>query len=441
MQDQNTTPNRIPQSKYHINSSKQFHFSKSDFMQKISGRSTKIAMLDLKTRNIVQSMKKYFFNQKGYPMAAGYYLIALLGFFSCLANAEAAESDFPKVTFGGFGTLGVSHSSMHYGDYTLDSTIPKGSGLSQEWSTTNDTRIAGHMAAKFTPKVSAVLQVVAEYNAENTYNPEIEWANVKYAFSPDAYIRVGRIAVPTFLESDNRDVGYTYVWIHPPIELYRQLAITHSDGVDAMYRVGIGESVNTVKAILYGENTLERSTSKSESKNMWGIFDTIEYGSTTAHVGYQERLSDTTNSAGVTGEWIKNSDLSLGVQYDPGNWFAISEWLQRKTTTKISAMYVSGGYRINKFTPYLTYAQNSPGSFLPGFPPPSPATITRTERAQSTISLGMRWDFMKNTDFKFQYDRVKLSDNSNGFLANVPAGVDLSGQTFHVISAVVDFVF
>lgn len=374
-------------------------------------------------------------------MAIRYYLIALVGFFTFLASATAAENDFPKVTFGGFGSLGLNHSTMYYGDYTLDSTIPKGSALSENWSAANDTRIAGHVGANFSPKISGVLQVVAEITPEDNYAPEIEWANVKYAFTPDSYIRVGRIAVPTFLFSDSRDVGYTYVWIHPPIELYRQLAITHSDGVDAMYRFDVGESVNTVKAILYGENTLERETSKSDSKDMWGIFDTTEYGATTVHFSYQERLSSTINGAGVPGPWIRNSDLSAGIQYDPGNWFVMSEWLQRKSTTKISAMYVSGGYRIKKYTPYVTYAQNSPGSFLPGFPPPSQATITRTERAQSTVSLGVRWDFMKNTDFKFQYDMVQLSDNSNGFLANVPSGVTLYGSKFHVISAVVDFVF
>jgi Gram-negative porin len=375
-------------------------------------------------------------------MAIGYYFIALLGICACITNAVAVETDQPKVTFGGFGSLGVSHSSMSMGDYTLDSTIPKGAGLSEDWSTTNDTRIAGHLAAKFTPKVSAVLQVVAEYNAENSYQPEIEWANVKYAFTPDSYIRVGRIALPTFLDSDNRDVGYTYVWIHPPIELYRQLAITHSDGVDAMYRVNIGEVGNTIKAIIYGENTIERSTSKSISKDMWGIFDTIEYGPTTTHIGYQERLSASQNiQTGVTGAWVRNSDLSVGVQYDPGNWFAMSEWIQRKSTTKISAMYVSAGYRVKKFTPYLTYSQNSPGSFLPGFPPPTSSSIRLANRSQSTVSLGVRWDFMKNTDLKLQYDQVKLSDNSNGFLANVPANVSLYGAKFHVISAVVDFIF
>jgi hypothetical protein len=375
-------------------------------------------------------------------MVNKYYFMILLGIISCVANTEAAENNEPMVTFSGFGTLGVSHSSMHDGDYTLDSSIPKGAGLSEDWSAGNDSRIAGHLAAQFTPKVTAVLQVVSEYHNPNTYEPEVEWANVRYAFTPDAFIRAGRIALPTFLNSDSRDVGYTYVWIHPPIELYRQLSITHSDGVDAMYRADIGKTEHTIKAIIYGENTLERENSTSTSKDMWGIFDTIEYGPTTVHVGYQERLAASKNlQTGVTGPWVRNSDLSVGAQYDPGDWFAMSEWIQRKSTTKISAMYVSGGYRINQFTPYLTYAQNSPGTFLPGFPPPSANSIRLANRAQSTISAGVRWDFMKNTDFKFQYDQVTLSDNSNGFLANVPAGVILYGAKFHVVSAVVDFVF
>jgi hypothetical protein len=48
---------------------------------------------------------------------------------------------------------------------------------------------------------------------------------------------------------------------------------------------------------------------------------------------------------------------------------------------------------------------------------------------------------MRNYDFKVQYDQVQLSNDSNGYLINVPTGVTLYGSKFHVISAVVDFVF
>lgn len=379
-------------------------------------------------------------------MVIGNYVIALLGvLFACVAQAEALTPDQPQVTFGGFGSLGVSHSTMGSGDYVLDGGIPKGPGLSDSLSTTNDSRIAGHMAAQMSPKLSVVMQIDAEYHSGNSYEPEVEFANVKYVLAPDVYTRVGRVALPTFLQSENRDIGYTYAWIHPPVEVYRQEQLTHSDGVEADYHLQTGVVGHALK-VLYGRATISTNDppvlTTLSSKHLWGIFDTAEYGSATFHVGYQER--DTNSGYILTGlpeTWVKESDLSFGAQYDPGNWFVISEWIQRKSTYKNGAMYVSAGYRVKKFTPYLTYATSSQGSFLSGFPPPSSDGIRLANRAQSTASVGMRWDFKPDTDLKFQLDQVKLSNNSNGFLANVPANVNVYGSKFYVISVVVDFIF
>ncbi len=349
--------------------------------------------------------------------------------------------DLSMFKFGGFGSLGFSHSSMDSGDYVLDGSMPKGAGRSNDWSASNNTRGAVHVTGDFTPHVSAILQVDSEYHSDGSYRPEVEWLNVKYAFTQNIYMRIGRIALPTFMDSDNRDVGYSLVWAQPPVDLYHQLSIPSSDGIDAMYRAEIGEAGNTIRAV-FGKNKTDRPTSITSSKEMWGLFDTLEYGPATFHLSYQQRRSSTLSvQTGVSGEWILNRDLSVGASYDPGNWFVKSEWIQRRSTTRINAMYVSGGYRINKFTPYLTYSQNSPGTFLAGSPPPTAAAIERANRAQSTTGVGVRWDFMRNYDFKIQYDQVKLSDNSNGYLINVPTGVTLYGAKFHVISAVVDFVF
>lgn len=343
--------------------------------------------------------------------------------------------------FGGFGSVGLSHSDQKQGDYVLDSSVPKGVGRSDEWTARNNSRAAIHVTANFTPTISAIFQVDSEYRNDGSFRPEIEWLNVKYAFTPNLFMRVGRIALPTFIDSENHDVGYSYVWVNPPVDLYHQLSIPSSDGIDIVYRSEIGESGNTFK-VIYGKNTTERPTSVSTSKDMWGVFDTFEYGSATLHVSYQQRQSSTRNVlTNTSGDWTLNSDLSIGGSYDPGEWFVISEWIQRRSNFKIGAMYVSGGYRINKFTPYLLYSQNSPGSFLPGSPAPSAAAIDRANRSQSTTGVGLRWDFMRNYDFKIQYDQVKLSNTSNGYLINVPAGTTLYGSKFYVISAVVDLVF
>lgn len=368
-------------------------------------------------------------------------LVALLFGLSNLASANALSAGLPSYKLEGFGTLGVSHSSQKLGDYILDSTVPKGAGLSQDWFAGNDSRIGIQVSANASSAITGTLQIISEYTAEANYSPVVEWANVKYAVKPNLYVRAGRIALPTFLNSDHRKVGYSYPWIHPPLELYRQLAITNSDGVDVQYRSEYQDGVNALR-LLYGGNTIDRPTSVSTSKDIWGVFDTLELRGMTIHAGYQERRSQSTNvQTGVTGNWVKNSDLSVGVSYEWGDWFAMSEWIQRKSTSKVNAMYASTGFRIREFTPYVTYSQNSPGSFVAGFAPPSANSMRLANRSQKSHSLGLRWDFRNNADFKLQYDRIKLSETSNGFLANVPSGVNLHGSSFHVISAVVDFLF
>lgn len=388
----------------------------------------------------------------------------LLLYFACLSNALADQQnnlspktetgninltsvsnlpvpDFqPNFKINGFGSLGVLHSSQSTGDYVLDTSLPNGAGRSTEWETNNFSKLALQLNGYFTPNISAQLQIISAYDSDGSFQPEIEWLNLKYAFNQNSYIRVGRIGLPTFFDSGNHDVGYSYPWAHPPSEPYYLLPIQSDDGVDAFYRFGIGEARNSVK-VIYGVNTFYSPVVTSTSKDLWGIFDTLEYGETSIHAGYQQRNTNLQNNlTGAIDASMKSSDISVGINYDPGDWFVSSEWIQSQTTYNANAMYLGAGLRINKFTPYIVYSQNSPGSY-PSGSSPSAFDLHLANRSQSTNSVGLRWDFRKNFDIKFQYDQIKLSDNSNGFLINVPANQPLYGASFSVISAVVDFVF
>ena len=357
------------------------------------------------------------------------------------STAHAQDASQTTYKFSAFGTFSASHSSEKNGDYVPDGTLPQGAGRSHDWATGNDSRLGLQAFADFTPQIKGVLQVETEYDADNTYAPHVEWASLRYAFTSNLNVRVGRIGVPTFLNSDNRDVGYSYPWVHPPIELYRQLALSHSDGIDGSYRFYVGEATDTLKA-LYGSSRNDFPNRTTTSRDIWGVFNTVEFGDTSFRIGYQSRQDSTlSNSTGIAGPWIKDDDLSAGVSYDPGNWFLISEWLKRQSTIKKQAMYISSGIRMAQFTPYLTYSRDTAASFLPGFPPPDAAAVARARDAQSTVSFGTRWDFMKNVDLKVQYDRVKVSADSNGHLINVPSGVVLYGDTFHVFTVAVDFIY
>ncbi|MBI5890964.1 MAG: hypothetical protein HZB47_09830 [Nitrosomonadales bacterium] len=401
-----------------------------------------------------------------------------LSLYGVSARADD-DANTPMLSFSGYGTLGVAHSSENKADFNSSYFKPNGAGYSHSWSADVDSLIAGQVMANLTSQLTAVLQVVSEQNYDNTYRPHVEWANIKYQLTPDFSMRVGRIVLPVFLVSDSRKVGYANPWVRTPGEVYRVLPVSNSDGIDASYRVRIGEFTNTVQGI-YGQNEIDLPSGggTAKAKDVWGISYTGEVGAATAHLSYLQSnatvdaykpLFDGFRQFGAEGIALADkydlskthvSFISLGAMYDPGGWFAMSEWCNLDSkieTLRRSAWYASGGYRIDNFTPYLTYARvkadvnpSDPGLNVSALPPSQAgfaaalnaglSAVLRTISAQKTISIGGRWDFMKNADIKLQFDHTRIDAGSNGSLINTQPGFQTGGKV-NVFSATIDFVF
>jgi predicted porin len=292
-----------------------------------------------------------------------------------------------------------------------------------------------------------VLQVVVQQNYDNTYRPHVEWANVRYEFTPDFSVRLGRTVLTAFLMSDTRNVGYTYPWVRPPTEVYRLLQITASDGMDVSYRLHFGEVTNTVQAVVGGKNTdLPNNGGNAAERDAWGISNTTEYGSLTVRATYRHStLSIASHDANPI------SFFAVGTSYDPGEWFVMAEWGRNDSMgRRNTAWYASGGYRIGEFTPYVTYAhsradnRSAPGLNTVALPPPAfngvLNSILSVQPVQNTISVGTRWDFMKNTALKVQFDHTRIGAGSSGTLINLQPGYQ-TGGSLNVFSTTIDFVF
>jgi hypothetical protein len=115
------------------------------------------------------------------------------------------------------------------------------------------------------------------------------------------------------------------------------------------------------------------------------------------------------------------------------------------------------GHRFGKFTPYVTLGQvqsgnnANPGIGTAGLPPPlvaAAATLNSGLAAalgefapsQSSATVGLRWDVLKDIDLKLQYDRVRLDANSIGRLGNEQPGFR-AGPDVNAVSIAMDFVF
>src|ERR1700733_14322393 len=117
--------------------------------------------------------------------------------WSC--TAACADSEGPDTSifqFNGFGTAGVVHSGDSQADFVSNPAQPKGAGFSDSWSATPDTKLGIQLQVTPIDRLSAVVQVMSQYQYDGTFRPDLEWANVKYQLTPDLSIRAGRIAVP-----------------------------------------------------------------------------------------------------------------------------------------------------------------------------------------------------------------------------------------------------
>jgi hypothetical protein len=403
--------------------------------------------------------------------------IALAAMMLNPATARADDTATPVFSFSGFGTLGVVHSSESNADFTTTIFKPTGAGHSRAWSADVDSLVAAQVSVNAGPKLSAVVQAVSEQRYDNTYIPTVEWANIKYQFTPDFFARVGRVVMPSFLGSAYRKVAYASPWVRPPVEVYSLVPITKNDGVEASYRQHFGDVVNTIQG-MYGVLTSENSDgTQARARNQGGIFSTFEYGPLTVHVAYhQAHLSvealrsffDAFRAFGPQGIAIADQYTcdgklipfgSVGASYDPGPWFLTGEWGTSNGHCfigKRSGWYAGGGYRFGRFSPYLTYARakasgtSNPGLTVSALPPflAGPATglnaalkgILGSAPAQKTIAIGGRWDFAKNAAFKLQYEHIRLGAGSPGTLINRQPAFQPGGR-LDVFSATVDFVF
>ncbi|QJW84877.1 hypothetical protein HK414_18635 [Ramlibacter terrae] len=147
------------------------------------------------------------------------------------------------------------------------------------------------------------------------------------------------------------------------------------------------------------------------------------------------------------------SAVSLAASYDPGRWFAMTEVVSLRAEGILSdsrSRYVTGGYRFGTVTPYVTYARTrATVPVEPGVPVPAAAPLNAGLNAalnnqfsgtQSTVTTGVRWDFMKNAALKAQYDHIRTGANSAGRLTDVRPGF-VRGSNVNLFSVALDFVF
>lgn len=422
---------------------------------------------------------------------------AVAGALACAALPAQSDEGGMNVRFSGFGTVSGVSSDTDQVEYT---PYPGGqpNGVEKGWSWDIDTMIGAQVNANFTDRFSGVVQVLSKRNAENTYQPQVEWAFVSFKASPEIQIRAGRLGSPFYMVSDYRNVNYTNPWVRPPADIYGQVAFSYHDGIDLLLQKPIGDSNLTVQ--LYAgksENRLwaPNSTFDLELNNRIGGNVSFETGPYSVRYGYHQgklwgdsdRIATVSNAlintpnpllsptiwalacpgCAESGEALSMnykhaSFQGLGLSADWGKYLLMAEYTMRRTETNAladtNAWYITGGTRVGKFTPYATYSQlkqssptSDPGIATRSTNPVVAGTVAvlssavnsqvMADRSQKTFSLGVRYDVMNNVAIKAQVDQVRMTGPEHyGLSAVTLPDKEFDGKV-NLFNLSVDFVF
>lgn len=413
-----------------------------------------------------------------------------------LAFSSATQAA-PDFNLSGFGTLGATHSNEHEADYHSVVFQPNGPGNSAPWQYGVDTKLGVQLAANFGNGLSGVAQVVVDHRGDNSYAPIAEWLNLKYDINSNLYIRGGRVLLPTFMVSDTRNVGYSQTAVRMPSELYFMNPITHMDGIDIGANMDVAGG-NLAATLNIGKSKDVMKAYKLEGRRLVNLGLTYEIGSSLFHANYlKSKISikpydnhapGTTATfdayfqaaaalqgvpaAGYPSSNILINDLdtklwSLGYTYDANNWIVQTEYARRKVDGQLvrdlEAAYVLAGYRLGKFTPYVTISQlrdKEPAAHSPAIVLGNPlldpisaaaagvnaidaALIMREE--QKAFAIGLRYDVMRNVALKSQFEYIRkpgsVAQPNVGTFTNDVGTFATTRRNIKLFTVAVDFLF
>lgn len=388
------------------------------------------------------------------------------------APSIARNLDESRYSLRGFGTLGGVYHSGDDAGFRRDITQPR--GARNRVNTDVDSRLGLQLDVNWHPQFDSTVQVMTRYRYDGTYRPELTWGFIRYRPQPDLAIRAGRLGWDVYPRSDSRDVGYSYLWVRPPVEYYGHLQLSKINGLDVVWRRPAGEGVWSHK-LFAGEVTSRiplDTNSYSNLSGSWLYGGYVDYqragwlvraGLTRLELktelrGEARRQLDSLRSSGAElNELVRLSGLddafhisTLGVAYDRG---PLQVQLMYSYTDSdddhadLHAGYFSLGYRLGRWTPYFLLsgiesngsapAQLSSTTGLPDF-----ADILggMTHFNQHTVALGARYDWSTGVALKMQADRVTVRGASDSALLWSRPDKSWAGRAT-VWSVTVDFAF
>jgi hypothetical protein len=397
---------------------------------------------------------------------------------------------FGEWEFSGFASIGagkLDQEDVRYIDFT------------DEWSMNSDSVLGLQAQVEISDRWSFISQVVAsgtDFTPDDPYTPKLEWFVLGYQISPSMQMRIGRIRAPQYLYSTTLEVGYTYQWVRPSQNAYPLFfsPFKHLDGIDFSQNFSLNDVDLGYQAYIgLTEGEYEGTFAESEytfGGNLYASWSNFSVRVSGQHLkasiessgfddfvaGYQGVAATLTPGSDAEQAFLTVADsfdvngqkvnyLSLGLTWGLGDWTLESEILNfrsedRNYSNDADGYYVSAAYQWGDVSPYVMIgeyhnrlsddiknkAMATEQYIAQGVAPNVDELRAKTVAVmglfnvnQETITLGVRYDFHPQADFKFEVEYFNFLNDSYGNF--YPTDMFEKGRTAVLTSFVIDVVF
>lgn len=393
------------------------------------------------------------------------------------ANLQALETNLANFKINGFGTVGLTQSSDR--ELGFRETVSQ-KGIFDEYDLGKNSDLGIQANYYATDKLDFAIQLLAKQRNDNSLDKTIQWAYINYQINPKIDIKLGRIGVGSFMMSDYKHVGFTYLWAHLPTEFYGTHPVSAVDGVDVVFKQPLFDGLFLAK-VWSGQATYDFFSTTTNEVNLdkllgaslawendtWNLRITYNQAEANTQDNSIMPLEQALHQAALAGwpEAANYSDLTVdgnkvryyaaSVSYDNANWLIQSELGSVNTGSLLTPGTVSGylsvGRKLGAVTPFIVgaWVKTTDDRLIMPTPPvgayvplqqTSQYVFNQFYAAQHTFSVGARWDVQPKVALKFQWDKTWV-DEYGSFLLDKVDGAIAEKRQMDIFSISVDFLF
>lgn len=365
-------------------------------------------------------------------------------------------------TLSGFASLGagrISRDKISYMDYT-----------SEKWSFRSDSVLGLHVTGDLADRLSLTAQAVSRgfsWDDTKSFEPELDWLFLRYQLSSEWRLRAGRMRTPHYLFSDSIEVGYSYAWVRPPVDVYAPILSPFSnfDGLDLTYITDWNDMAIDIQLLggymkrsrevieikveptLGGNISLQQGDFLLRYGLMYNRTDIQVSSYSEATAIYQQAgsidpvFNRIAHTLSADNNWYRYQTLGLRWEHQAltllGEVFDIRN-TDDGYTNNADGWYLSAQYRIGRFTPYLVagafrddFNQKTldfivtsynviPAGFnaeLDDLRDLSVQAISGLTYKQNSWTAGLRYDLLSNLALKAEYQWFEFRNGTSGQFA------------------------